>query len=583
MSSRPDRKESLVSRSESQAGTEGRPAIRKRRKLPESRESSRDHTKPEDTTAKGSLQVVKAAPSPEPILGKRSPQRPRNRAQPHAEMTVEDRRAMNVVGPLIGLVKDPIVKKAKQIKKNALKRVRSGMDSLVVKTALLSNKFHEDPAFDRKIETLPRKAIENLEMVESMDIIIDKNEELTLDEVKFIEQQGPTKREKAEESEKLIQIIKNRTENFERSEFMRRINTKYQLEEAYTFYHNTVRNLATSLGKTPFLCVKCWSILFSEPSLVILSPQKIRIKVACSEVFGHTSTVGGKAVRAVLNDWQSCSNKLLSTEDVNSQIVEYFPVLILPEREHQHDCWMHKGDVATKDLKDWTSYIKTAYSASDSLNLLKGLNNHKIQVMSPGLSSSGKKDDREKKDDSEKKKEREKKAKPGPASPVHAPPGSQGEKVKKEPAEVPDPAPGPAPPAESGPKNHFLHPAALIDLEKQVVPDQDRRSKADSRRDSLKDFIEDDLPKDHHLRLRKRTDKKKPDRIDDESQTVETRVQFPEFDPKSPSSGISSEDPPEETLDLKADEQKWKWFCYKQKGKVVRILIDPLEEAWLEK
>jgi hypothetical protein len=506
--------------------------------------------------------------SPNHQLGKRCLQEPvenlERRVDEHTHITQEARYAMNMITPFLELEKDPIVKKAKQTKKAALKRIRRGMNQMVVSTAKLSNKFHDDPAFDKKLETHPRKAIDNLDIVDNLDILINKNDELKANEVKYIEKLLPDKKAKQDEAEKLTHIIKSRPENVERNQFQRRYNLDEQFEEADTFYHSKVSRLATCLGKTPFLCIKCWSILFSTQSLVIFGDLRIRIKVPCSEVFGRTSSLGNPACKRLVEDWQDCSEKLLPTSDVQNEFQKYFPCIILPENEIEHDCWSQEKGANTQELKSWIKYIKSTHSAKQSLKILKGLESHNVEVESLGLSSIPEKKDRQKKSTS------------APKAPLNS--AKKQPEVQNVDIDQP-PAPNATPVISAqnsllkvGAKDRVVTDLTSNDLKIKIPGGPVARS--------LKSFIVDDLPNQAPTKKPRRAHVDLTDLA--ETQMMGTRDMNSRHSSVDSSTDLATKDHPTVLKDLKNSDEKWKWFCYRVQGTEVRIQLDILSEAWLE-
>ena len=511
---------------------------------------------------------------PKMRLGKRVPRSP-SPVIPPAGISEEARVAMNLVAPLIELEQDELTKEAKRTKKWAFKRLRKGVNSLIVSTAKLSTRVRKDPTFDKNLDEIPRQAIDDLNVVDDMDVIINTNEELKKREVKRIQRECPRPNQLTVEQEKFVASVSNRPEYINRAEYKRRYNLDTQMEEAFTFFHSTVRKLGTSFGLPPTLCVKCWSILFCKDSLITFGKAKVRIKVPCSEVFAQLKVTTRKQCKEELKQWQDCARALDPKPEGEKDFHDHFPTIILPADSLLHHCWDMDSGAERTDFKDWKKHAKYAFRPSTALSYLQGKVSPPVEVSSALSNTPNRKQTG--------KARRTKNKSPvkisAAAIVVDGTGGNQSGNQQSKEQQTEEKAKDLAADAQPGDLPVGAPDRKLKDLVIEV-PDGSVSEIGKDNRDSMDDFIEDDLPKTAKVPRKKKKNRRArlsaSGSLTGASRALTSPEKSSEVVPANPAR-------PPITKDLKDQTEGWQWLCYERNGEPVRIPISELTKAWVEK
>ena len=106
-------------------------------------------------------------------------------------MTPENQAVMNQVTPLHDLLRDPVVNKAKKLRRSALKKAKSKLQ-IVVASAIEYNQRHsKDPLYDKNLSQKSRGALKSMTIAENLDIIIDENDHQVRQEIRRGKQLQP--------------------------------------------------------------------------------------------------------------------------------------------------------------------------------------------------------------------------------------------------------------------------------------------------------------------------------------------------------------------------------------------------------
>jgi hypothetical protein len=481
------------------------------------------------------------------ILGKREPASQPSTLNADKDDLTDAMQFARLTYDLREGVRNPILKKARDLRKKTTRNLHQKLRTLKEKTDELTGSVLRHPSFNPSIKTIPKESLEKLKVIENLEVLISSHEAAQTRAGQVLDNQVPKAQELREQAFQIIEMLKQKKPAaLDASDHSKREALHGQeLDMALQFYHTTIKQMAMGLKLQPVVCLKCWSILFSNSHVIADAKTHVRLKVPCSEIFWDQS-LGLKKVGANLSTWRKCSKELLrNSNHLTEQKADNFPNIILPEEQISHNCWDGDKGAVLKDFKEWHKTIAQTHSGEKTLEILKGLNSLEQIVGSANLS------------DRPPSTSNRIFVQSVPHSPAQ-PPQSDSKvrnptlKKKRQSTDVPAPPASFAPPAPSGPpipatKKRLIH-----------APNHDGQTSAGTLDASKVASALQGLLRKAPLKSSLR------------SRSAETL-------------SSKQDNQPSLTIDLKTDPAGWKWISYIENGTTITKSISQLEKAWLAK
>lgn len=277
---------------------------------------------------------------------------------------------------LTGSVLDPILKKVKQRRRKKLRNLETQLETVQKKTLELGDSVLDHPTFDKRIVTLQPQILQKIKDIKECDQFEKYKEELQAHHAAAIQKKRPNAEQLAQDAEDIMNTLREkRPASLDPVDSSKRDSLKgAELHAAFSFYDDFVKRLAVCLGRNPHVCMACWSILFTDETVVTDQQSKLRRKIACSEVFKDPS-MGLNHARTTVEAWVAVSKAMMATpEDKDPVKPNTFPNLILPKDEINHRCWdARNGAVHHSETVDYLKAIDTTLDPNKCLDVAKGI------------------------------------------------------------------------------------------------------------------------------------------------------------------------------------------------------------------